>query len=325
MTTRLRRTLPYVATALLSLAALTAIIAAHLYSPDNLPLLLSIILHSLHGPGFVAVALVVFAALRFHRRRTINYRYAAIVVFMIGLVSEVAQSLGSRTASISDLVVDSIAIVGALGALALFDRDARAVLRARTLAGLATVSGVALLYSLGPTAWYGYAWLEQQRVEPQILTFDKLWERQIYHHTPGSRVELLDAPASWPIEGTVASVKTNGRRPQLDIWPIRDWRDYDSLTFLAATADGSTQELRVIINDLNPRTFRDRRLFVKFITIDPVPQRFSIPISDVQAGSWNKPVDIAHVARIGIRPAERDMTMSFIIDDFRLDKSPSGT
>jgi hypothetical protein len=91
--------------ALLALVA-AASIAAHLFKPTTWPPLGSDILHSMHGPGFALIALLILWYYQNQSRSNINYVLAAAIAMGIGLISEIAQIPGIRNAEAKDLVVD---------------------------------------------------------------------------------------------------------------------------------------------------------------------------------------------------------------------------
>ena len=107
--------------ALLALVAAFAI-AAHLFEPIAWPPLGSNILHSLHGPGFALIALLILWYYQNQSRSNINYVLAATIAMGIGLIAEIAQIPGTRNAEAKDLFVDALGIFGALGIAASFDK-----------------------------------------------------------------------------------------------------------------------------------------------------------------------------------------------------------
>jgi len=314
------RMLPHVIVAALAIAALGAIALAHRYSPEQLSHLADVFVHSLHGPGFVVVAVFVFAILRIYRRSAVNYVHAAIVSMAIGLFAEAAQIPGPRDAEISDLIVDAIGIIGSLGSIALFDRDVRSMLNDRLMLGLGLVSIGALTISFAPTAWYGYAWFSQHRAMPTLISFENRWESTVISQPRGRRPERIDAPANWPTTGTIAYAEESGRYGILiRLTPYTDWSEYSTLSFVAASANNVTQKIAVSIRDMRLEGERRNNRYSQRLYVDPEPQRYVIALDKVRDVANERPFDIAHVESFILSAADPGSGTKLFFDDFRLE------
>lgn len=316
---RLLRRLPHIFVALLSVTALVLIALAHRNSPEQASHFLDKIMHSLHAPGFVGVTFFVFAVMRIYHRGNRNYRNTAIVTMGIAFLSEAAQIPGPRDAEVIDLVVDAIGITGALGLLALLDRDMRSRLRHRARVGLAVATLLALVYSFVPTAWWCYSWLMQQRAAPVLLSFEHLWERKLYNTFGRTEKEHVPAPDGWPLAGTVLRVTSSQRGGILEWRSYPDWSQHDYVTFLAATDDGNTYDVGLAIEDMRPDGEKERNLYRMTFEIGPGPQRIRIPLEPLRNITEPRPFELAHVNRTFMRMTERVPGVVIYFDDFRLE------
>jgi VanZ family protein len=305
--------------ALTSISALILIAIAHRSFPDQASHLLDKLIHSLHGPGFVGVALFVFAILRIYHRGVRNYWYAAAISMAVGLFAEASQIPGPRDAEVSDLFVDAIGIGAALGMLALFDRDMRH--RLTTSARVVLVGGtcLALMFSLAPSTWYAYALVSQHQAMPALLTFEHTWEKSLHSNRGSGRIRQLDAPTDWPIDGSVLQV-TSSSRGGLLLWrPYPDWSGFSALSFLAMSVDASTRDALIFIEDTGPEG-RDPAIHYRTtFEIGPTPRRIRIPLDAIRATTEDRPFDIAHVNFVFLRLSERMRGAVVIFDDFRLE------
>lgn len=304
--------------ALLSVAALLLIALAHRNSPAQPSHFLDKIVHSLHGPGFVGVALFVFAILRIYRRGQRNYIYAGLIAMGVGVLAEAAQIPGPRDAELSDLAVDAIGILGALGALALFDTELRYRIELRARIGLTVVTLTALFVSLVPTAWYSYAWIAQKRSAPFLVSFEHSWERSMYRKSGSGKLRIIDAPDGWPHAGLVAEATSSPRGDLLVLEPYADWSQSDEFSFLAASVDKSAHEIVVLIEDARPKGVKQSTRFRTVVTVGPAPIRIRIPLDDIRALTVPRPFDIGHINQVRLRLSNRVGGTKIIFDDFRL-------
>ncbi len=79
----------------------------------------------------------------------------------IGLISEIAQIPGPRDAQLKDLVVDAMAIMGALGMATFFDKQLKPAISKRTHLLLATVAGLALAITCVPRSGTATLWFNR--------------------------------------------------------------------------------------------------------------------------------------------------------------------
>jgi len=320
-TAHIRRSLPHIAVATLSIVILAAIAIAHLRSPSHISNLARSFENSLHGPGFAVFAVFVFAILRIYHHSPTNYRNAAAIAMAIGVLSELAQFPGPRDASLSDLVLDAIGIIAGLGIVALFDRSVRTSLDDKLILALGAASVLASAVIYVPTAWYGYAAVYQYRALPTLLEFDGFWERAIYGQTWKQRPELVAAPSGWPdASNMIAYTKETGRFGLLiRLEPYPDWSKYASLSFLAASGDAGHQEIIVTVRERRPQGRRRANRYSRPLSVGPEPTRYVIDLEEVRSISNGQPFDISHVSAVSFHAADPGSGTSIFVDDFRLE------
>lgn len=296
-------------------------IFVHRYNPQHWPQLAIDLMHALHGSGFALLALAVFCALRFRQRSQRNYWVAAAITMGIGILSEASQIPGPRDAEFSDLMVDALGILGALGVVAAFDRAVRSQLKKSTRIVLPLVASIALGIACLPSLWYAYALLEQYRSFPTLLTFEHAWESAAFSQTTGRRPMLVSKPPNWPVDGdVVALAKENGRWGIfISFHPQPDWRDYSALTFIAASYHGDV-EMDISIRDMQKDGERSGVRYNKFVRLDEKPQRIVVAFDDIRANPKGRAFDLSLVEAVVLSASTPGQESEILVDDFRLEQ-----
>lgn len=302
-------------------AVLAAVIFMHRLSSDNWSRMSDRIMHSLHGPGFAALALLIFWYVRDRWPWPRNYFFAAATAFAVGVLSEASQIPGPRDAEFSDLVVNSIGILSGLGVIALFDPATRYAVGRRYRFTFAVVTLAALAYTLVPTLRLSYAWAQQLRSMPVILEFESAWERQTYSQPRRMRPVLEAAPPNWPVPGsTIARSSEQGRWSIfLAVEPARDWSAYTKLSFIAAS-DSDSLALAVGIRDMRPDRTTYENKYYERITVNRVPSRYYLSLEDIPVEPGQRPFDLAHVGSLVFSASEPGSNAQLILDDIRLER-----
>jgi hypothetical protein len=296
-------------------------IALHRFEPEFWPPLAVSIMHSLHGPGFAVVALLVFWALRLRYPSRLNYLPAFAVTMGIGVISEIAQIPGPREAQLSDLVVDALGILGALGVLAAFDRSVRTQLARPVRLALPALAGLALGIACVPTLWFSYALVQQQLAFPQLLTFEERWERAAFDQTDKTRPSLVAAPANWPVAGnTVARAQENGRWGIfIGLRPQPDWRGYSSLSFVVASVSGRFA-IDIGVRDMAKADERHGVRYYKTVWADEKPQQVTVTFDEIAAHPGERAFDFSLVQAVVLSASEPGQGSEILVDDFRLNR-----
>ena len=294
-------------------------ILAHLFKPADWPPLAIEILHSLHGPGFAGLALLILWYLNSKCHSVINYFIAGSIAMAIGLLSEIAQIPGTRDAQVMDLAIDALGIFGALGGTAAFDSRVRRSFSKLQRLALPTLAGIALGIACIPTLWYGYALLEQKRAFPKLLTFDHSWEQAAFGQLDGERPGVIDSPDNWGGSGKVARAEEKGRFGIfLSLHPLPDWRDYSRLSFTLA-AHKSEFPAAVCVRDIRPKNDPYRNRYCVRIPVTTEPVDYSITFVDVQTASHVRPFDFSKVDAIVFSAAKPGGANILTIDNVRLE------
>lgn len=301
-------------------AVIATAIALHLFNPTDWPALGVDILHSLHGPGFAAIALGILWYLQSRCASVINYILAAGITLGIGLISEVAQIPGPRDAQVEDLVVDALGIIGAIGVTASFDKKVRSSLATPARILLPAVSATALAIACVPTLWLSYAMVEQQRAFPSLLTFEHAWETATIGQTATQRPDVTDAPPGWPTVGQKVSHSSEDGRwgILLSVHPVQDWRGYASLSFVAASA-GESFAMDIGVKDLPKGDEYQGIRFYKSITVGPEPKRYAVTFEEIQAAAKDRPFDFSLVDAVVFSAAKPGGGQELLLDDVRLE------
>ncbi|MCH8250686.1 MAG: hypothetical protein IH913_13910 [Proteobacteria bacterium] len=271
------------------------------------------ILHSLHGPGFAAMALAIFWYLQSRCLSNINYGLAAAITMGIGLISELAQIPGPRDAQIKDLIVDALGILGALGVSAAFDKKFRSAIRAPARLLLPVAAGAALTIACLPTLWLTYASIQQRSAFPSLLTFEHAWEAATFGQTANQRPDVVDAPFHWPASGKKVSRSSEDGRWGifLSLHPAQDWRGYSQLSFVAAS-NGERFAMDIGIREKHNRYYSS-------IWVEPGPQRFTITFDDIRAAAKDGPFDFSRVESVVFSAAKPGGAQELLLDDIRLE------
>jgi hypothetical protein len=319
-TARFMRRLPHVIVAIFAVVLLIAIVLAHRFSPTQVSHLADVFVHTLHGPGFAGVAVLVFAVLRLYRNAPVNYLHAAAAAMAIGVFAEAAQIPGPRDAEAMDLVIDALGIVGGLGVIALCDRNARASLNERPLLGLSVISIAALLIATTPMALYGYAWISQYRAMPTLLSFENRWESAVFSQPGREHPDLIAAPSNWLGTGTIAYAEEAGRRGTLiRLTPYPDWGGYSTVSFIAASGNDDVQKIAVSVRDIRLKGERRNNRYSQQLHIGPEPKRYVISLDKVREIANERPFDIAHIESFSLNAADPGGGAKLLFDDFRLE------
>jgi len=317
----LRRSLPHIATAAVALGFLATIMLAHVFSPAVESQLIDDFMNSLHGPGFAVVVVFILSVLRLYHRSVSNYLYAAAAAMTIGVLSEAVQIPGPRDASASDLLFDAVGILAGLGLLARFDKEVQSRLSNGLFLGLGVGSILAVIVTFVPTTLYGYAAISQYRAMPTIVSFENTWEKISYYESWRGLPELIAAPPDWP-EGSGTIARTSTSRPYGTLFrvePFADWSDYSTLNFMAASGDESRHEILLTVRELPGPGRRRGATFERKLSVGPSPQRFVVPLADLQQTTNGRPFNVSRISSVNVTAIDPGDGASVLFDDFRLE------
>jgi len=275
---------------------------------------------NLHAPGFGFIAIAIWLLVRRTNAPMSSLVSTLAITVALAVVSEIAQIPGQRNASISDLGRDLLGIAGFLLLAVCSDaqlrrRLCRSYRVALTLIGLTLTS-----MALQPTAVNSRVLVARALAVPSIATFDAPWEAGIYRPLTQEGLARISPPDGWPVQNgfalAVELVPTRYSGLVIDTYP--DWSDYESISFLAATLDGSSLTVEIRIHDaLHDSTWGDR--YNSKIVLTPSATRFRIPLTDLQDSIVERQFDLARVAQIVIYKVHATGDERLVFDDFRLE------
>jgi len=219
------------------------------------------------------------------------------------------------------LIVDGIGVVGGLGVVALLDREITAILSRRRRMVLGLISIVALVAVASPTLWYSYAMVEQSRAAPKLVSFEHLWESAISGQAFRRRPQRRPRPPGWPGSGdNIAFAKEAGRWGiLLRLHPYPDWRDYSTLSFVAASGSDTSHSIVLSIRDIRPDRKSDSNRYTERFVIGPDPIRYEISLQKVSRAGRERPFDIGHIESVILSAPEPGGQVAILMDDFQLE------
>lgn len=305
----------------LLLGALALIVAAHLFEPQYFSRTAKAFIKSLHAPGFAAVAAALALGLRRRGLGGKSYLYAATGAFAAGVLSELAQLPGPRHAGIDDLVKDIIGICGGIGLAAIIDRRVRSSVGGARFALLLLVTGVAGAASFRESVSIAHALASRNAALPMLLSFERPWEVHLYQEAGRPTVAVVDQLPRWPVGSGSSLLRTQstGRyHTFLHLRPYPDWRDFEEVSFVAASADEKTHDVTLTIRDIRPTPESPRNSFRGRVQVTPQPSRFAFRLEDIAAEANARPFDFAHVDIVIVSLASESPSATIYLDDFRL-------
>jgi len=299
------------------------VLLAHLFQPSEASALAAETIRSLHGPGFGVVALIIIKFLRSGGRPTVVYTRAAAFAMLLAVLAEAAQISGPRSAQISDIFVDALGILGFLGTAAILERQFREAIGKPRVVLVLVISIPALVLTVTPTLSLSFALAMRAQVLPQILSFDKGWER-VYSSGEDAQLEIVPAPMGWPEgSGNIARLRSAGQWGlMLHIYPHPDWSEYSAVSFVAATTDGESRRIAIGLWGIVPS---DGTLPGRYYTtrmVRPVPARYCVSFEDLDKQSIDREFDLTHVYELLLGATEKVTGDELLVDDFRLERHP---
>jgi VanZ family protein len=306
---------------ILGLVLTVGALAAHRYMPAHSTVLFAEWLRSLHGPGFAAIAAIIYFAIGPRRSAWSRFWLAAASAGMIAVLAEASQIPGERNAELVDLLTDAIGIIAALGLAASLDARVRKHSGQPIRAALALATAAAITVTFLPTTWIGYAIFQQHRAVPSLLSFEHRWESLVYDLPDDASPELVTAPTNWPGPGGTVALIQKGERDRtfLIVHPPPDWRGYGALSFVAA-AKGRPFSLDVAIRYSQPLAESPSLTYEQSIALAAGAQRYRIAFDDFADTRDGHSATLAHVESLILSPTDPGSKQQLLIDDIRLER-----
>jgi hypothetical protein len=259
-----------------------------------------------HPLAFGLVALIALSLRRprpgVQSSRLSAYWWAFGVAVALGLLTELAQLVGPRDASIEDFVNDGLGAALALAVRARYDRSLRAELASRA-AGVA-LGAIALLSAAliaAPVVWAGAAYLRRQTIMPALAQFDSSLDLYL---TVGraATLRLVPMPSPWsqmddhfalrvePISADWPGVTIDELRP--------DWRRYSTLAIDVLNPNAAPLRLQVRVDDQRPNPRYGERYDQEFELPAQTRQLLRIPLREIEAAPRKDHIDLARMRAV---------------------------
>ena len=275
--------------------------------------------NALHAPGFAVLALASLLALRKIFSTRLAYIYSATLCVVVALSGEALQYFGSRDAELYDLAHDLLGTGAALLTATAFDPKL-SNLRAPFSQSVRLIVGIVLsIGALQPAAWLTYALAQKHLSAPEVLSFDQKWEGEIFEAYGKATVRLVSAPPNWKSENNTIARIASGKSKYsgIEIEPISDWSDYESLSFVASSTTGKPESWTVRIHDrVHNNEYEDR--FTSTFQIHEQPEKVTIPLDSLRQSPNSRNMNLQEVSSIIIFANDPEGVSEMYLDDLRL-------
>lgn len=292
--------------------------AAQLPGPASCGAWCSQLFDTLHVPLFGIIGLLLFAALKHtvasDRQRAV---VALTIAFAIGAASEGVQVLTSRTASLSDLLLDWAGATGFLLIYLGFFRDGVFSRRGGRYVGI--LGAICLVIVTLPFMRVSVAYADRYRQLPTLIPRDEAALR-LFVEASHSIVEL--DPESTSSASGLRVILGKGQWPGLimsDPWP--DWSAWSTFVIDYDLTAEATIELTIRVEDerhrLSGLDYNDR--FNHTTSLKPGRHSIRIPIESILAAPTGRSMDIARIDRVVLFSNSAFAGHDFTITDIRLE------
>jgi len=276
--------------------------------------------NTLHAPGFGVLAVLTFVLLRSHSTRLLSYFLAFAVTISVSFVSELMQMMTARDSSPADFANDVVGIVSFLLISAVFDARARSWISSKiSAAGFYLLVLVGFVASMGPLIWHFTAFELRRQAAPAILDFESRWQSKYYGSLGDAILEVVNTPEGWHGNGRRALLVKMDNEDYSGFHgePISDWSSYTAFSFIVASADNRKHRITVRIHDFHHNNkYVDR--FSQSFAVTASPKRISIPITAIESGPRDRPLQIDKIASFGVFISNTDGSEELLLDDFQL-------
>ena len=275
--------------------------------------------NNLHAPVFAAVSL----SLLFVLSRALSIKWAVVLSFMgacvAGISGEGVQYILFGKASLHDLSRDGIGVIaGLVAGLAIRNlwRASGITLRRLVAAFIAVASSLAVSYPAFKTF---QSITHQREAFPEILTFERDWERKVFSPVRGAVVLVDTAPVLWSGDSGNAAFVAFGenRFSGLEISPMADWTEYDRLELTASTIDAAGVDVTLRIHD-EKHNFHYSDRFSTQLHLTPEKKTYSISIESIVNAPAGRQLDISRIESIIIFQPDSSNGLIAVLDDVRL-------
>jgi hypothetical protein len=183
------------------------------------------------------------------------------------------------------------------------------------------IAGAIFLTASVPLLWYTYASAAQYSALPTLISFDSRWEQALVKNDGARELRVESRPPEWPGHGgKIARVVASATRyPGIKMRPYFDWRGYQALSFVAASANDTDQEISLMISYRQPGRDYSSRFYATY-KVTSEPTRIQIPLADIQKTPLTEELKLGSVQEIVLFIRNAKGGEAILIDDFRLEE-----
>lgn len=255
-----------------------------------------------------------------------QYGLAFIGAVVLGALTEGVQFFSStRFAEWSDLLLDVLGAVGALGLSLTYDPrftgpGARWRVDPRKQLVHAGV-GLLVVVALSPVLVWSYAYWDRAARFPSLVQFSSAWEMKFVKGRE-SVVQIVPPPLSWgkPRVDTVGHVVFYLKHyPGIRLEePYPDWRGFSRFHFEVYSELPKARPLNVRIDDAHHNNdYTDR--FNRVITILPGLNHIHIPLDDIRHAPVGRELDLSAIKNVRLFAINPPEEFSLYVDNIRLE------
>lgn len=294
-------------------AILALLVALHIYRPPTTGLWIATMYNSVHVPVFMLVTLGLVVAFRSATQlrfgRCIVYTSALAV--LLAVVSEAAQIMGPRDASVEDLVADWL---GTFSMVLLIVAAARSSNLEQSARIIAVVAGCfTALIAIWPLIQVSAAYVERNSKFPVLFAVESRFEHQflrVQNSTIGHRdqesVAVTFGDGPWP--GLVFH----------DLWP--DWSNYAYLQFSVELESAEPLDINIRVHDklhsVGDQAYNDR--FNMNFKLQLGRQTIKIPLHQIKRAPRSREMNISSIDGMAIFATRAESGRSFVLYEIRL-------
>ncbi len=268
-----------------------------------------------HAPmfGFFAVVMLRLSHLWIGERIKPIHHYliAAMVTAFGGVLTEAAQVVMPRDASVLDLVRDVIGIAAGLSLhWAIYGKKWPAVRW-----GAAIVAVAMACATWVPLAKTLSAYRDRAKAFPQLIVFEP-GPAHRFVEVVGAKVEYADGRA------TVTYAPGEVDYPRLEAVEVeRDWRGYDQLAFRVTNESDGEVLLNVRIHDAEHHGSYSDRYNGEF-PLSPGQHDIAIPLREIQDAPAKRSMDLRDMRNINFFLVKPDRPIRLVFENVRLEDKP---
>ena len=255
-----------------------------------------------------------------------HYGMAFIGAVLLGVVSEGLQLLSSsRYGEWSDLLLDVLGSVCALGLYATYDRNLTGSLAGWRQAPRKYMvhAGVGLLVvvALSPVLTWAYAYWDRAARFPSLCQFSSAWEMMFVRGT-NSELQIVPPPIGWKKSrvDTVGHVVFHPKKyPGIRVdEPYPDWRGFEEFSLEVYSELSGPQELSIRIDDAHHNQEHADR-FNRGVIIKPGLNHIQIPLEEIRQAPVGREMDLAAIKTLILFAVNPPEEFSLYIDNLRLE------